>query len=532
VAIIFGLLALVAVAVPFGIECYTIAVSPGPAPVYLGGDNALVALATRAAAGWHQLLGPYDRFGWFHPGPAYFYLQSLPSHSLASGQSQFFGNAAINAVAGLLCVATVWRRVGHRAALWTAICVVFLALALGPTPLRTPWNPFALAFPICLLAILCAAAATGSRLCLLAALMVGSYLVQTDIGTALVVLVLVLVASVACLLANRGGVAAAVPRAWPRWLTAVLASVGTATLLVMWVPPLIQEARGNPGNLTLLWRFFTAGHPHHSLGEALRAAGTTNSVLGFRSVGSDVLQGSHYLALVVALLVGVATVALALWRRHRFGLALGVASLLGQAVSIAAITRVVGPIYGYLLQWEAALPVVAAIGLGVVLFGEQGPELADGGVRRLWAAALARGSVAVAVALGLGAVAVASLLAVRVAQLPPVSALSAADVGQAWKLVAPQLRPGDTSALVDVRSVNAWPLAVGLADQLDIRGVHPRFPRDTARVFGTSAATGREPAVVAVYLRELAPPAPPPGFRYLGVAGDGMFYFWQQASIH
>jgi hypothetical protein len=524
------LLALVALAVPFGILCYAIAVSPGP--VYLGGDNALVALATRAAAGWHQLLGPYSRFGWFHPGPAYFYLQSLPSHALASGQSQFFGNAAINSVAGLLCVAVVWRRAGHRAALWTTICVGFLALALTPAPLRTPWNPFALAFPICLLAILCAAAATGSRLCLLAALLVGSYLVQTDIGTAPVVLVLVLAASVACLLAYRRGVGGAAPRPWPRWLAGALAAVGAATLLVMWVPPLIQQARGNPGNLTLLWRFFTAGHPQHSLGEALRAAGTTDSVLGLRNVGSDPLQGSHYLALVVALLVGVATVALALWRRHRFGLGLGVASLVGQAVSIAAITRVVGPIYGYLLQWEAALPVVAAIGLGVVLLGEQSPEVADGGARRRRAAALARGSVAVAVALGLGAVAVASVLAARVAQLPPVSSLSAADVGQAWKLVAPQLRPGDTSILVDVRSVNAWPLAVGLGDQLDLRKVHPKFPGDTARTFGTSVATGREPAVVAVYLRELAPPTPPVGYRYLGTAGDGVLYFSQQPSIH
>ena len=526
VPIAFGVLALVALAVPLGIECFGIAVSPGPGHIYLDGDHALLAMATRAAAGWHQLLGPYDQFGWQHPGPAYFYLQSLPSHLLASAQSLFFGSVAIDAVAGLLAVAVVWRRVGHRAALWTAICTGFLMLALGPAVVRTPWNPFAVVVPMCLLAILCAAAATGARLCLLASLLVGSYLLQTEIGTAPLVLVLVLLASVACLIAHRTGMARAAPRPWPRGLTMALAALGTSTLLVMWVPPLIQQASGHPGNVTLLWRFFTAGHPHHSIGAAVDAVGATDSVLGFRSVDSGVLSGAHHLAVAAALVLAAATVALAGWRRHRFALGLGLASLLGQLVSIAVVTRVVGPIYGYLVLWEVALPVVAAIGLGVVVLGDDGREVAGSDARPPWAGALAGGTVAVV--LGLGAVVVASVLGVRAAQLPPVATLSAADVGQAWHLVAPQLRPGDTSVEVDIRSPASWPLAVGLADQLDLRRVHPTFSADTARVFGTRVATGREPAVVAVYQRGLAPPAPPSGFRYLGSSGDGVLYLWQR----
>ena len=63
---VLGSLALLAVAVPFALECALIAVTPGHLPLYLGGDWALIDLATKAAAGWHQLLGPYDRFGWQH----------------------------------------------------------------------------------------------------------------------------------------------------------------------------------------------------------------------------------------------------------------------------------------------------------------------------------------------------------------------------------------------------------------------------------------------------------------------------------
>ena len=39
-------------------------------------DFALLELSTGEALRGTQLLGPYSRFGWRHPGPAYFYLQA------------------------------------------------------------------------------------------------------------------------------------------------------------------------------------------------------------------------------------------------------------------------------------------------------------------------------------------------------------------------------------------------------------------------------------------------------------------------
>jgi hypothetical protein len=37
-------------------------------------DAAIIELDVRNALDGGQLLGPYSRFGWNHPGPAYFYL--------------------------------------------------------------------------------------------------------------------------------------------------------------------------------------------------------------------------------------------------------------------------------------------------------------------------------------------------------------------------------------------------------------------------------------------------------------------------
>lgn len=519
---VLGGLAILAVAVPFALECALIAVSPGHLPLYLGGDPALIGLATKAAAGWHQLLGPYDRFGWHHPGPAYFYLQSLPSHALAPGQAEFFGSAAINALAAVLAVATVWRRVGARAALLSAICVGYLAIALGPALLRTPWNPDAVIIPLCLLAVLCAGGATGSFLCLLGSLLVGSYLVQTDIGTAPAVAALVLLALLGHVLGRRAGRGQPRPRLLPTAQAVTLAALGVAALVAMWVPPVVQQIRDKPGNLSLLWQFFTSDHPHHGVSSALQAVGAVDSQLGFRSIDNGLpLSGSHDVALLLALAVAVAAVAAGWWRRQRFAFSLGLASLVGQLVSVASATRVVGPIYGYLVLWEIALPVVAAIGLGVAFLGGDTRELVQHPARLPSAA---RTMVGVSVVLAAGAVAVAVIFAVKVGQLAPVSTQSDADVGQAWRLVDPQLSRSDTSVLVDIRSHDSWPLGVGLADQLNQHGVRPTVPQAWATLFGTSAATGHEAAVVALYQSGESPPTAPPGSRLLGTAGDTVVY--------
>jgi hypothetical protein len=523
-----GSVAVAALVFPLGLACFQIAVSPGHLPLYLGGDQALIGLGTTAAAGWHQLLGPYDRFGWHHPGPAYFYLQSLPSHALAAGQSQFFGSAAINALAGILAVATVWRRVGSRAALWSAICVGSLAIVLGPALLRSPWNPDVVILPLCLLAVLCAAGATGSILCPLGSLLVGSYLVQTDISTAPVVAALVLLSVLGFLLARRAGVARDGPRILPPAAIVALAGLAIAVVVAMWVPPVVQQIRDRPGNLSLLWHFFASGHPTHSLGSALHAVGAVDSQLGLHSFDNGApLSGSHDVALLLALAVALAAVAAGVWRRQRFGLSLGVASLIGQVVSVASATRVVGPIYGYLVLWEIALPVVAAIGLGVALLGEDTRQLGQRPAR--WPSADSRTMTGVGVLLAGGAIAVAVVLGVKVARLAPVSSLSAPDVGQAWSLVEPRLSGADTSVLLDIRSHDSWPLGAGLAAQLDRRGVRPTVPEAWAPVFDTSTATGHEAAVVALYQRGESPPTPPPGSRLLGTAGDTVVYFSERA---
>jgi hypothetical protein len=75
-------------------------------PVRLGGDSALIELATREASEGARLLGPYSRFGWNHPGPLYFYLLALPYRAAAGDpRGLYAGVLGLNGAAALAVIA-------------------------------------------------------------------------------------------------------------------------------------------------------------------------------------------------------------------------------------------------------------------------------------------------------------------------------------------------------------------------------------------------------------------------------------------
>ncbi|MGZ8735026.1 MAG: hypothetical protein ACXW1M_07545, partial [Acidimicrobiia bacterium] len=47
-------------------------------------DDALIELQTRDVGTRAVFLGPYSRFGWYHPGPALFYVLAVPYRLLGS----------------------------------------------------------------------------------------------------------------------------------------------------------------------------------------------------------------------------------------------------------------------------------------------------------------------------------------------------------------------------------------------------------------------------------------------------------------
>jgi hypothetical protein len=533
------LVAFATVAIPFAIILVRFLV--GGSHVYLPDDLALIDLNTRRALRWHQELGPFDRYGWSHPGPSYFYLLSISYRLIGSGaQAQFIGATAINALASFGVVCVVKRRVGPAAAVWAAVCVGYLAIQLSFTggqtvtysesalgALVSPWNPTVVIVPMVLFAVLCAAAPAGSPLSLLGALLIGSFIVQTDFSAAIMVVVFMVASALVCLVmaerkrrgrnrrvqavgtdrADRSDPAPEGRRVEPgstgRYRAVhgrrarTWAGLGVVALVAMWLPPLIQQFSTNPGNMTLIVRFFTGPQsaPGATLADSFRAAMAVYAVL---SVGpSEVMNlavGFIYphpaaasITAAVLVAIGVAVVVVGLRRRHRFAVMLGALSLAGGAVTVLAAFRVTGLVFGYLLVWAVAAPLLAVIGLGSLV-------LAPSSATRTRPASL---RVAVC---GL-AVVVCAVLSFHAVVLPPLSTASDPVVGATVALVTPKLTPGRPVQVVDALGPDLLGTEhyIGVVNLLDERGYAPKVSGFFTNLFGPGfLASGHEPTQISI----------------------------------
>jgi hypothetical protein len=219
-------------------------------------DQAVIDLRVRDVfTSLIPLVGPYSRLGWSHPGPAMFWV--LAPFSALFGQpawATMIGAALLQGVAIVLLARLTWRRGGLALCLGALTALALAYSAHGSYIVLQPWNPN-VAFPFFALFIFEVWALTnGDAWQLLGATIVGTFLVQTHVGYAPLVAGAAIYAA-AMLLWDRSR--HALPAA--RWARVIGWSV--VALVVMWVPPVIEQLTNDPGNLRTLWRYLCAGAP-------------------------------------------------------------------------------------------------------------------------------------------------------------------------------------------------------------------------------------------------------------------------------
>ncbi len=476
--------------------------------ITLPDDLALIELHTRNALSWAQSLGPFDRNNWNHPGPSYFYLLTIPARLLGSGpRALFVGSTAINGTAAACSVWVVRRRAGDGAALWAAGVIGLLAIQLsftGPLDvtysesrlgaLVSPWNPTVIVLPLLLTLVLCAAAPAGSPLSLVGAAVSGTFVVQTDIATAPLIATVGLAAIVAtvvrALVTCRAGADPAtgstpagrrVPRSLGWWVA------GGALVVLAWIPPLVEQATGHPGNLTRIAHYFSAASQGQTLHDAFWGIITTQGIL---ATGPSRVMGSvlgappdhavlALLATGLCLAAAVAGVAAGIRLGRPFAVSAGAVGLLGTGASLLSAMRIPGMFFGYLVLWSVACPVASLIGLGALGLPGQFPVSARSAIR-------------LAAAVGAGILAVVAT--VQVMRIPTLAAASDPVVGRLTAIVIPRLHQGELVYVGDSGpDLIQLEEFIGLVNQLDIHGIRPRVSRAWRAQFGTSyVASGHE----------------------------------------
>jgi hypothetical protein len=336
-------------------------------------DFALLELSTGEALRGAQLLGPYSRFGWRHPGPAYFYLLApLYGASDASSASLPVAVLVFNWAALVGVVACLRRWVDQAAVPIFALALLLLyGLYLGPGFLYNIWNPAVTILPLGVFLILCAGLACGRTMVLPIVAGLGSFLVQTHLGYLPCVAAGVLTSGALWLrLRRRDGGVATSPR-----LPMILA---VATLAAVWAMPLFEQTTRDPGNMSLVLRFFSGESDGHTWGEALavvaREIAWPWSYMLFGTLPwyapYPPLEGWRQ-AVGGAFALGQIGL-LACWsvrlREPSFFRALACVCLACTIVAVLATTRVSGEIRPYVTAWISMVGVIGSLAaIGPVL---------------------------------------------------------------------------------------------------------------------------------------------------------------------
>jgi hypothetical protein len=257
---------------------------------------------------------------------------------------------------------------------------------------------------------------------------------------------------------------------WPGVWAAVVA-------VVLWLPPLVQQLREDPGNLRLIVRWFR--HPPeqaHTVvqGWKVVAAQYTATPEWLTGAGpiNIVAEPTYFYGRVVPVLLVLVLAAAALWwrRGHPAARSLAAVWLGASALGLLAAARTIGPLYAYRLRWAWVLGAI-------------------GGLLVVWLAlriARERGGRHVARVAGPAALAALAALAAVNATAAVRAEVPVADQSRLVAGLAPTLRDeaehaaGRGEVVVGPGSFGAIGVAEGLVMDLERRGVPARHRDDTA----------------------------------------------------
>lgn len=261
-------------------------------------DLTVNSLQIHRAKSFHELYGQYSRWGFHHPGPAFFYVQAwgelvfhdwwhvvpqpLNAQMLATGLlNVFFLSVALATAAQWVGPRTVFLPLALGLGLLHLAAVQFPGFALGALLLLGNWPGYFLVVPFAALLITLPSVAAGRGESLPFAALTGCFLVHGHISQpALFVLPFSGLAYLG-LIRACGQASAPEPPGGKRWFWAALARpwrifprahAWTALIVVVFVFPLLLDAwRGPQSNFAriLAFRHEHAGEPHKTLGQSL-----------------------------------------------------------------------------------------------------------------------------------------------------------------------------------------------------------------------------------------------------------------------
>lgn len=339
------------------------------------GDYSGIELAVRSIPSGTVLLGPYSRFHFSHPGPAFLYALG-PAYLAFGGTTTgiFAGAWLVNALSAIAMVvqARLWS--GRRLAFSTALVVTVWLAAFSNTS-GYPWNALVVVLPLTAYLATCATLARGEPRAAPYAALLGMFVAETHLSTVPVVAVSAAVAL--ALYAQGGGARGVAPELGSgRFRLALVVIVALAA------PPVVEQLGPGGGNLGKIVAFFTHREaPLRPWADAWTDFAHATSWLIDRSLSASMLEEwaepvpmssrplppalslteLHLTQLHVAAFAVSALIASI--RRDRESAAYLAVGGVASALGVMALRAVVLDTFHYLVFWTTAATTVSWIGI-------------------------------------------------------------------------------------------------------------------------------------------------------------------------
>lgn len=346
---------------------------------YSIGDLASIEIGVIEASHATRLVGQPARFGFYQLGPSHFYLQ-VPLYELFHHQRFALSLTclAVNwaALLGLLYALGRWLDTTAATLSFLLVAVPYLGYYESAT-LFNYWGQYLIVLPAGLFLMSAAAVVSGRVWAWPLVLALGSFMVQ-GYGSSLLPVAAVLVAL--ALVVGSRRLRRRPPVGSPSENRRRSRAVAAASLLVValfWCAPVIDEATGSPGNLSVVLKHYRPGVPGSGPPAGAVAASFARHLAapwlhGFwgLTVNSPLEGGPLEIAKALAaaellLLAGCAW--LAARRGQRYSAALCALCLLMVAAALVAVRRLDGDLYPYIFFWLSACAAVGWMALGGVL---------------------------------------------------------------------------------------------------------------------------------------------------------------------
>lgn len=468
-------------------------------------DWALTELRVRDVGGGDTpLIGPYSRYGWYHPGPLLFWLLSPVYRLGGSTTGAMYAAAAMINAAAVAGSCVLARRLGGRSLLVITASVLAITTAGVASQYADPWNPYLTVLPLVLFLLAAAALAAGDPWALPVAVGTGSFVVQSHVGHAVVVGIVGVVALVAFGVVRRHDAARGRALAGrQRW---GVAAATVAVVLVTWTAPVVQQVTAERGNLGEILTYFTTPTDEPSAGFS-----RLGTVLGLQLqplapwVGASerIDRASQLFDVPVwrafPLLMGLVGAVVVGWRRrHRATLSLALSAVVATGAGVLATTRITGITFPYLIRFWWAIAMVGWMAVALAVWQV---------VPRGWRVRSPRTGSAMVVAAIVLAVAVPSGVATARLALGPPDEPTRTAIGVLAPGVLAGLSPGQAYAVLPHGQSWGEHLAA-VINLLDANGfpvaTHPYFITEYGEpmTFGGPGAPGRFAGRITVATNE------------------------------